>query len=273
MNQESRVFTQQAFALGGVALLSVLLSTRVAFAENEDSCVECHRDRNFLVTNKKLYDYFEQWDASIHKREDVGCADCHGGNPAAPGKKQAHGKGVGVSDAASGIYYKNVAETCGQCHEDVLAGFQESDHYEQIEKEKDEEQGPTCVTCHGSIDVSILDVNTVEAACARCHNEETDNFPENPAEAGRILNRFLAIHRFYRYVSIRAEPEEAREFLLEVDTLHRKLVVTWHTFDLEQIEKETDELLGVLKAKRDELKKKSKAIKQGKLDARSKASK
>ena len=258
----SRISVYRASALAGVALVSLFLSTGTASAEEKDSCVECHQDRDFLVTNKKLYEYFEQWTASIHKQEEVTCNDCHGGDPAASGKEQAHGKGVGVSDAASGIYYKNVPETCGQCHDDVLAGFRESDHYQQIEKEKDEEQGPTCVTCHGSINVSILDVNSVEAACARCHNEESDNLPENPAKAKRILNRFLAIHRFYRYISIRIEPEEAREFFLGVDKLYGELSVTWHTFDLDQIEKETDELLAVLKAKRNELGKKSRVTKQ-----------
>ncbi len=262
MNRMNRVSACQVSILASIAFVFLFQLTGIAFAEDKDSCVECHQNPDFLVTNKKLYDYYEQWSESVHKQEDVSCTDCHGGNPEFPGKGKAHGKGVGVSDAASGIFYKNIPETCGTCHEDVLDGFQESEHFQHIKKSGDEKQGPTCVTCHGSINVGILDVNSVEAACARCHTEERDNLPENPAKAKRILNRFLAIHRFYRYISIRIEPEEARDFFLAVDKRQAKLSVTWHTFDLDQIEKETDELLAVLKAKRDELQKKSKAVKQ-----------
>jgi len=258
VNRVNRQFSCHAASLIGVAFASLLLLNGAALAEDEDSCVECHQNRDFLVTNKKLYDYFQEWNASVHKQEDVSCTDCHGGNPDASDKKQAHGNGVGVADATSGIYYTHVPDTCGECHDDIMDGFKKSQHFQHILKASDEEQGPTCVTCHGSINVGILDANTVEAACERCHNAESDNFPENPQKAKRILNRFLSVHRFYRYISIRIDPKEAQEFFRGVDERQDKLAVTWHTFDLDQIEEETNQLLTVLKAKRDELKTKSK---------------
>jgi len=219
----------------------------------ENTCEDCHRNPDFLVTNNQLYDYYQQWSGSVHQLEDVSCDDCHGGNARAADKETAHADGVRASDPASGIYFKNVPDTCGTCHEEILEGFSESQHFEHVEKKKGEEQGPTCVTCHGSIDSAVLNVNTVAEACARCHNAESDNQPENPEKARKILNRFLSIQRFYRYITIRAEPEEAQAFFSALDPKLRKLSVTWHTFDLDVIDAETTAVLGLMKAKRDEI--------------------
>ena len=239
-----------------VLILALILLTPpdgAAADSDEDSCTGCHRDPGFLVTNKKLHDYFQQWDTSIHKQEGVGCVACHGGDPKAATKQEAHGDGVASSDPSSGIYYKNVHETCGRCHQEILEGFRESDHFEHLVEKRDEPQGPTCVTCHGAIDVDILNVNTVEESCARCHNEEDDNHPEIPEKARTFLNRFLSIHRFYRYITIKADPAEAAAFFQELDPRLSALAVTWHTFDIEAIDSGTSEVLGLLKAKREEI--------------------
>jgi nitrate/TMAO reductase-like tetraheme cytochrome c subunit len=234
---------------------------RASAAEKVNSCEDCHNNADFLVTNKQLYDYYQEWSRSIHSQEEVSCDDCHGGNAEASDKDEAHGDGVKSSDPSSGIYYKNVPETCGTCHEEVLEGFVTSNHFKHLEKKKDDEQGPTCVTCHGSIDSEVLNVTTVAKACARCHNPETDNHPEHPERAEAILNRFLSIHRFYRYITIRAEPEEARAFFEFIDPRMKRLSVTWHTFDLEKIDEGTTEVLMLLKMKRDEIRSRRAAAK------------
>jgi hypothetical protein len=135
----------------------------------------------------------------------------------------------------------------------MLDGYRQSNHFEHLIAEAQQAQGPSCVTCHGSINVGILNVESVEDACARCHNQESDNHPENPQKATLILNRFLSIHRFYRYIAVRAEPEEARDFFQVIDARVHHLSVTWHTFDLPAIEEETKQVLALLKAKRDEI--------------------
>jgi len=248
--------------VAGTLLFALMPPTRAASAETENSCESCHKNPDFLVQNKQLYDYYQEWSISIHRQEEVTCDECHGGDPLASDKDKAHGDGVDEASPSSGVYYKNIPEMCGTCHEEILAGFRESHHFEHVEKRrKKDEQGPTCVTCHGAINSEILDVTSVEEACARCHNEETDNHPENPAEARRILNRFLSIHRFYRYIAVRAEPEEAKAFLEEVDVLVRKLSVTWHTFELDDIDQGTTEVLQHLKAKRDEIRARRKEAK------------
>jgi len=90
-------------------------------------------------------------------------------------------------------------------------------------------------------------------SCERCHNEKSGNHPENPEKAQDILNRFLSIHRFYRYITVRAEPQEAKAFFGMIDPKMEELSVTWHTFDLEKIDKKTADVLALMKAKRDEL--------------------
>jgi nitrate/TMAO reductase-like tetraheme cytochrome c subunit len=248
----SRRWRRGRLLLAGGAALLVAVGAPAHAEETRDSCVDCHSDPGFLVTNKKLYDYFQQWEVSIHSQEGVTCDECHGGRPDRAEKEAAHAEGVGASDPLSGIHYTNVADTCGQCHDGILEGFRTSEHFAHIEK-KDDKQGPTCVTCHGSINVEVLNVNSVEAACERCHNEDSDNHPEMPARARDVLNRFLSINRFYRYIAIHAQPEEARTFFEAFDRRLDELSATWHTFDVERAEAETAEALGVLKEKRAEL--------------------
>jgi hypothetical protein len=231
----------------------LLAPPELAAAPLESSCEGCHRDPDFLVTNNQLYNYYQEWSGSVHQQEEVTCDDCHGGDARAEGKEAAHADGVRASDPASGIYFKNVPETCGTCHDEVLEGFSKSSHFEHVEKKQGDEQGPTCVTCHGSIDSAVLDVNTVAEACARCHNAESDNHPEHPEKARKVLSRFLSIQRFYRYITIRAEPEEARVFFSALDPMLQKLSVTWHTFDLDAIDAETEAVLALMKTKRDEI--------------------
>jgi len=253
----SRRADLEALGVAAVLLLAVvsLAQPGWAAAEKKNQCEECHSNPDFLVQNKQLYDYFQEWSVSIHRQEEVSCEDCHGGDAETADKDKAHGDGVSASDPSSGIYYKNVPDTCGTCHEEILEGFRSSNHFEKVAAEEDEQQGPTCITCHGSIDSEILNVNTVADACARCHNEESDNHPDNPETARAILSRFLSIHRFYRYITIRAEPDEARAFFEKIDPRMGELSMTWHTFDLDAIDAGTAEVLSLMKAKRDEIRK------------------
>lgn len=245
----------------GTGLLAwMLLATLPAFAEPpakvEDSCVDCHRNPDFLVQNKKLYDYFRDWQLSVHAQYDVSCADCHGGNPEAAGKKEAHGTEVVMDREKSAIGFEHVPDTCGQCHDDFLEAYLQSNHFKHLVKAGQEQQGPNCVTCHGSMNTSVLDVTTVRAACARCHNEEMDNHPEIPDKARTILNKFLSIDRFHRYMSARLEADERQAFFAEVDPRIHALAVTWHGFDLEEIEPATRALVDLMKEKRSSLRKK-----------------
>ena len=249
---------RRSLKLGVVALSALLLfplaSWQNASAEEaKDSCVECHGEASFLVTNKKLYDYFQRWGSSVHKQEGVTCVDCHGGNSRSPDKEKAHGGDLDAAKAKSAVNFRNIPKTCGGCHEDIYEGFRESAHFEHVVSQDQEDQGPTCVTCHGSINVAVLNVNTVEDTCRKCHNEETENSPENAEEARALLNRFLSIHRYYRYITKRGDPAETKRFFEEFDAQIHDLSVTWHTFDLDAIDEKTEAVLEGLRAKREEV--------------------
>ncbi|MHC4504524.1 MAG: cytochrome c3 family protein [Planctomycetota bacterium] len=239
--------------LSGLLLLSLASGKSSSAEEAKDSCVECHGKASFLVTNKKLYDYFRRWGSSIHKQEGVTCVDCHGGNSGSSDKEKAHGGDLDEAQASSAVNFRNIPRTCGECHQDIYEGFRESAHFEHVVTENQEDQGPTCVTCHGSINVAVLNVDTVEEACRACHNEDTENGPENAQEARALLNRFLSIHRYYRYITVRGDPAETKRFFGDVDAQIHDLSVTWHTFDLDAIGEKTEAVLQGLKAKRQEI--------------------
>jgi nitrate/TMAO reductase-like tetraheme cytochrome c subunit len=231
--------------------------------EADDGCVACHRDPAFLVTNRKLYDYFQRWTSSVHKQEDVTCVDCHGGNPDVSDKDAAHAGDLSGSGRRSAVNFRNIPRTCGECHDEIYEGFRKSSHFEHLVAKKQEDQGPTCVTCHGSINVAVLNVTTVEETCHRCHNEETDNHPETAGEARALLNRFLSIHRYYRYITVRGDPAETRTFFEVIDARIHDLSIAWHTFDLDRIREETQIVLEALRHKRETVAKAFKARRRG----------
>lgn len=213
-------------------------------------CIDCHKNPDWLVTNKKLYSYFQEWESSIHRQESVSCADCHGGNPDSADKIQSHGQ-----DLMSGVNFRNIPKTCGGCHKDIEEGFRLSEHFEHIVVQNQELQGPTCVSCHGSINAAALNVNTVRAVCTHCHNLTTENDPSIPGTAQKLLNQFLSIHRYYRYIVKRGEAAQVSSFFKTIDPQIEKLSMVWHTFDLEEITEKTRNILDTLKEKRKELRK------------------
>jgi len=246
--------------LAGLALAGVALGALPATAQRalpappKNTCIDCHSDPNFLVQNKKLYDYYKNWQLSVHKQENVTCVDCHGGNPQAPDKATAHGgKAMGASDPASPISYQNVPGTCARCHEDVYRNFQQSEHFKHIQSSPEKKQGPTCVTCHGSVNISVLNVGTVREACERCHNARTGNYPEIPAQAEEVLSKFLSIHRYYRSIAVQGDSRKIQALFKVIDPRVKQLNASWHAFDLDKIGKETRELIDFLKAQRQQL--------------------
>jgi hypothetical protein len=243
-------------ALLALALLPLLLAGQPASAAGKarNSCVDCHSDAKFLVQNKKLYDYFQAWKDSIHSQANVTCVDCHGGNPQAATKEAAHGgRSMSASEQASPTSYQNIPTTCARCHKTVYQRFKESAHYEHLRATAQEEQGPNCVTCHGSVNTTVLNVNTVRETCRQCHNEQTKNNPEIPSEAEAVLSNFLSIHRYYRYIVLRAKPEQVKSFVTIMEPLVKRVAADWHTFDLDKVKEDTHNLVVFLKEQRDKL--------------------
>lgn len=246
-----------------LALLAWAAATAGA-APGQESCVGCHSDPNFLATNKKLFDYYQSWQDSIHNQEEVTCSDCHGGDPKATDKEKAHmagekgAGGMGAAGSESPVSYKNIPETCSRCHDEFYERFRESEHFKHMTGEKEEQRGPNCVTCHGSVNTAVLNVNTVKRTCQICHNEKTGNQPEVPGRAELVLNQFLSIHRFYRYFTKKSSLLKEPETFGLIEQRTTDLIVDWHTFDLDSIERQTRGLLDFLKEKSKEIRRKKK---------------
>lgn len=247
-------------ALAGLVLAALALGALPAAAQRampapvKNACVDCHSSPNFLVQNKKLYDYYKAWQLSVHKQENVTCVDCHGGNPQASDKESAHGGNLmSASNPASPISYQNVPTTCARCHAEEYRNFQQSEHYKHLKSGPDEKQGPTCVTCHGSVNISVLNVGTVREACERCHNAQTGNYPEIPAQAEEVLSKFLSIHRYYRSIAVQGDSRKIQALFKVIDPRVKEVNASWHAFDLDKIGKETQELIDFLKAQREQL--------------------
>jgi hypothetical protein len=242
-------------ALALAALLAVAASPSRVGAEEEDSCIRCHSDPDFLVTHPKLYEYYRDWQRSIHGQEGVTCSDCHGGDAQAADARSAHAEFAGRNQSRSAVAFSKVAETCGDCHDQILDAYRQSKHFAKLKEKKGERHGATCVTCHSSMNTLVLDVTTVQAACARCHNAETKIDPKVPEQARGALNKFLSIDRFHRYIAARMDPAESVPFFRQIDARVDALRVLWHTFDLERIGAETQGVLDVMQRKRDEIRK------------------
>lgn len=214
-----------------------------------DQCVTCHANPDFLVTNKKLYDYFQNWRSSVHGLEDVTCIDCHGGRADIVEQDAAHASMTTTDAHTDAVSYREIPATCGACHQEELKAYLTSRHYKLMENRQQADRGPNCVTCHGSLNAQAPTVRTVAETCQRCHNDDNGNHPSMPVEAEHLLNELNTIRGFGLYVSRRGEGDLRASALQELAVGMTDLTRHWHTFDLESIASRTDELLELSKAK------------------------
>lgn len=147
-----------------------------------------------LAPHEKIY--VDSEIAEDENHGDLGCEECHGGNPDDPNWETAH-EGV-VKDPS----YPDASETCGACHEDIAEHYQTSLHislspYKKIigmranpektvhEKVESARQGhcnechSSCGQCHisrpTSVDGGLLDGHLfqkrppMQEVCTACH--------------------------------------------------------------------------------------------------------
>lgn len=223
-----------------VILAACLASSRGLAAEAVDSCVDCHQDQSFRVKNKKLFDYFKQWKGSAHDEAGVSCDDCHGGDPDALGKEEAHTGILAPSDQKSPVFYKNIPKSCGECHFEVYEYFIQSKHFQQL---MNEDEGPNCVTCHGSLNSATYFSSDVVKTCADCHNSQSQNHPEVIELAGRILHRMNVAGTYRKWTSLHYESEGKPQVMKNANSLYDEIARSWHQFDFEETDRESETLL------------------------------
>ena len=210
-----------------------------------DACVDCHKNPEFRVQNPKLFQYYNEWMESAHKKAGVTCASCHGGHPDAKTKQQAHDGGFLPSNPQSNVYYKNLPKTCGTCHTEEYRNFVDSKHHRSLQNE---EVAPHCGTCHGSINSKAYYTSIVRKTCNTCHNDDNPELPMISEQAQDILQRLNMSKGYLGWTEIyyaeRKWPAKAEE--LKQD--YKRLAESWHNFKLNACEQDSIELLARLRA-------------------------
>jgi len=206
-------------------------ATTVSSEGVANSCIQCHSNSDFRITDKKLYKYFRDWEASIHAQEEVTCVDCHGGNPDSTDKEKAHGEDM--QQLLTPVKYERISVTCGKCHEDNAKNYKKSKHYRILTaKGGSSRLTPTCVTCHGSINTPIPKHDDIADICTSCHNPVTENHPEVPEFASYLIERLSFINYYTRYLISKGVMEEDPQFSKTIREEFSGLSRVCHTLEL-----------------------------------------
>jgi hypothetical protein len=209
-----------------------ILTALLAAAPAAENCLDCHADPAFRVTHPKLFNYYREFAASLHGVAGLGCADCHGGDPAAEDAAEAHANLDGApGDAGS-------PGTCGRCHPDQRDAFTASGHFAAAAAE---DVPPDCATCHGGMEMDFIFVTRVRETCAGCHDGRYGHGGQAPARVEALLTRTSVIKGYRSYVDAYLADRQRAE---ELEARYHELTVRWHRFDLDAIEDDSHDLLG-----------------------------
>jgi cytochrome b subunit of formate dehydrogenase len=126
-------------------------------AHADTQCAECHT--NITVEHKSALP------AELRLEPDAVCAQCHGMAAKQLPKsvhadnscKSCHGPAHKVDKAAdSGARLSALGQlkTCGKCHDEVMAGFENSVHGEGLIKSGLTQAAPSCSDCHGAHNIA-----------------------------------------------------------------------------------------------------------------------
>lgn len=161
-----------------------LLEAPAALAQFEQSrCADCHIANPYT---EPAQGHLHEWSLSPHRRADVGCDRCHGGNPDTFESWQAHQGVLGSFNPSSPVHRTQLPGTCGACHIGPYVNFQASRHYELLTQ--GDRRVPTCSTCHGSVSGQLLSPQALERQCAECHGPNgIEPRPGRAADARLLL--------------------------------------------------------------------------------------
>jgi len=162
-----RIAFSPGFTLGEAAGSPIVMGRR-------ESCLVCHKEPHGF--------------ADSHKPAAIGCFSCHGGDPFATSKNQAHRGMIRIPGDLS-----NSARTCGttQCHPDIvqrlpsglmatLSGMISVDRYVF-----NEQTNPDSLTDVNNLGYSAADIH-LKNLCVRCHlgNTKIAYGPVNESSRG-----------------------------------------------------------------------------------------
>ena len=230
-----------------IACITVLFAGPAVFqAGAEDTCIECHKDKQFRTRNPVLFNYYNNWKNSIHELENITCVDCHGGDPDSSEKEAAHGKNFSSLTSIDRDSFKEIPQRCGECHEAILENFTKSKHYKAL---MEKGTGPHCSTCHGSVNADVYYTSVISRACKDCHNEYTKNRPEIVGEADKILHRINVARAFRRWILINYQEKEPAK-VEAILALYTDVAQSWHKFNFKELDQKSQDLLHKMKSLR-----------------------
>jgi hypothetical protein len=207
----------RALAILGFTFLGAASSYAQTAAKN--GCADCH----VTTPAGPGSTHVETWDRSPHGLADVGCSACHGGDPTTFDPLQAHQGILPPTDRRSPRHALNIPAMCGKCHAGPFAAFQTSRHYDLLRTGNDE--GPTCITCHGASDGRMLSAKALAARCSSCHG---------PKEVAPRAGRVVEVQSVYEELgAVREQLKLARLLIARVNDKKRRAKLT---FDYEQTE-------------------------------------
>ncbi len=208
-------------------------------------CVECHRRPETLRAFPAwARDQITHWYGAVHGRVGVTCEQCHGGDPRAAKKAEAHRGVVSPRKPQSPLYFKNVAEACRRCHVQVYQQFAQSHHYEVL---KADHLAPSCTTCHGfEMDMKAVTPAQLLERCVLCHSESRGLLPEVQTLAQNALQGIERAERAIERAGWAVEFARDRNADAEVaqalvDSARARLRQTgelWHRFELDVFSEE-----------------------------------
>ncbi len=152
------------------------------FTRNQHKlCGECHRGGQAAAVRMQGSegDLVRLYEDSIHGKGLVEsgllvaatCTDCHGSHDERP-----------AADSDSTVNRRNVARTCGRCHDGIEKAFQTSIHWPGNGTTTDEARLPSCADCHSSHTIARTDTGNFRLRmmdqCGRCHEAEARTFFE-----------------------------------------------------------------------------------------------
>ena len=216
---------------------------RIEHLERQVTCsLECHEDRirNLTTTN------YQQWSESVHALKGVACDACHGGDPTQATKEKAHANLKNTTDPESPVYYTNVPSTCGKCHPEELANFENSTHYHKLEALQ---LAPTCTTCHVPHTFTILNPEDFITTCGNCHSVYKKIAPYDiPLKAEDLLGQVNKLkfnidmtgQDIFWAKKNGTDVTQAQQYADSAVNKLRNLAPMWHEFNLTHFEDELD---------------------------------
>ena len=169
------------------------------------TCKACHADMDLVKKHEILREEpIQLYESSIHGQAtekglyvSATCNDCHSAiDP--DGHRTAH-RILSPRDPESPIYFFNIPNTCGHCHQPVAKDYWDGIHGQAVKR--GEVDAPVCTQCHGEHGIIRADdprspvsaARIAEATCSPCHESAVLN-EKYGIPAGRLRSYVDSYH-------------------------------------------------------------------------------